>query len=130
MSVQNETSGSAHASASTRGSTRRAVTEMPITDSASTSSVTRITPSCAVIDEPEVTSEQERVKGFKAALASGCPNVKIVADVDGGGERAKASADMEDILQAHKDLGGVFGINDDSALGAAKAIDALLTQTS
>ena len=80
--------------------------------------------SVAVIDEPEVTSVQERVKGFKAALASGCPSVKIVADVDGGGERAKASADMEDILQAHKDLGGVFGINDDSALGAAKAIDA------
>jgi ribose transport system substrate-binding protein len=80
--------------------------------------------SVAVIDEPEVTSVQERVKGFKAALASGCPNVKIVADVEGGGERAKASADMEDILQAHKGLGGVFGINDDSALGAAKAIDA------
>lgn len=80
--------------------------------------------SVAVIDEPEVTSVQERVKGFRAALASGCPNVKIVADVEGGGERAKASADMEDILQAHKDLGGVFGINDDSALGAAKAIDA------
>jgi ribose transport system substrate-binding protein len=31
---------------------------------------------------------------------------------------------MDDILQAHKDLKGVFGINDDSALGAARAIDA------
>jgi ribose transport system substrate-binding protein len=78
----------------------------------------------AIIDEPEVTSVQDRVKGFKAALASGCPNAKIVADVAGGGERAKASADMEDLLQAHKDLRGVFGINDGSALGAAKAIDA------
>lgn len=80
--------------------------------------------SVAIIDEPEVTSVQDRVKGFKAALASGCPNVKIVADIDGGGERAKASSSMDDILQAHKDLKGVFGINDDSALGAAKAIDA------
>lgn len=78
----------------------------------------------AIIDEPEVTSVQDRVKGFKQALASGCPAVKIVADIDGGGERAKASAAMEDILQAHKDLKGVFGINDDSALGAAKAVDA------
>ncbi|MGP6157043.1 MAG: substrate-binding domain-containing protein [Vulcanimicrobiaceae bacterium] len=77
----------------------------------------------AIIDEPEVTSVQDRVKGFKAALVA-CPSVKIVADVDGGGERAKASADMEDILQSHKDLRGVFGINDDSALGAAKAVDA------
>lgn len=80
--------------------------------------------SVAIIDEPEVTSVQDRVKGFKAALASACPNVKIVADIDGGGERAKASSSMDDILQAHKDLKGVFGINDDSALGAAKAIDA------
>ena len=80
--------------------------------------------SVAIIDEPEVTSVQDRVKGFKAALASGCPSVKIVADIDGGGERAKASSSMDDILQAHKDLKGVFGINDDSALGAAKAIDA------
>jgi ABC-type sugar transport system substrate-binding protein len=29
---------------------------------------------------------------------------------------------MEDILQSHKDLKGVFGINDDSALGAATAV--------
>ena len=80
--------------------------------------------SVAIVDEPEVTSVQDRVKGFKAALASGCPSVKIVADIDGGGERAKASSVTEDILQSHKDLKGIFGINDDSALGAAKAIDA------
>ncbi len=78
----------------------------------------------AIIDEPEVTSVQDRVKGFKAALASSCPGVTVVADVDGGGERAKASASMDDILQSHKDLKGVFGINDDSALGASKAVAA------
>ena len=44
-----------------------------------------------------------------------------MADIDGGGERAKASSATEDILQSHKDLKGIFGINDDSALGAAKA---------
>jgi ribose transport system substrate-binding protein len=80
--------------------------------------------SVAIIDEPEVTSVQDRVKGFKAALASGCPNVKVVADIDGGGERTKANSAMEDILQSHKDLKGVFGINDDSALGASRAVDA------
>jgi ribose transport system substrate-binding protein len=79
--------------------------------------------SVAILDEPEVTSVQDRVKGFKTALAANCPNVKIVADIDGGGERAKASSSMDDILQSHKDLKGVFGINDDSALGAATAID-------
>lgn len=78
----------------------------------------------AIIDEPEVTSVQDRVKGFKQALAANCSGVTVVSDVDGGGERAKASSSMEDILQSHKGLSGVFGINDDSALGAAKAIQA------
>jgi ribose transport system substrate-binding protein len=80
--------------------------------------------SVAIIDEPEVTSVQDRVKGFTGALAASCPNVKVVADINGGGERAKSNSAMEDILQSHKDLKGVFGINDDSALGAARAIDA------
>jgi ribose transport system substrate-binding protein len=78
----------------------------------------------AILDEPEVTSVQDRVRGFKAALAAGCPKVTIVADIDGGGERAKASSATEDVLQSHKDLKGIFGINDDSALGAAKAVEA------
>jgi ribose transport system substrate-binding protein len=78
----------------------------------------------AIIDEPAVTSVQDRVKGFRDSIKTNCPGVTIVADVDGGGERAKASSSMEDILQSHKDLKGVFGINDDSALGAAKAVQA------
>jgi ribose transport system substrate-binding protein len=78
----------------------------------------------AILDEPEVTSVQDRVKGFKAALAQNCPSVKIVADVDAGGTRSKANSDMGDILQAHKNLKGVFGVNDDSALGAVTAIKA------
>jgi ribose transport system substrate-binding protein len=31
---------------------------------------------------------------------------------------------MEDLLQSHRNLRGVFGINDDSALGASKAVQA------
>jgi ribose transport system substrate-binding protein len=80
--------------------------------------------SVAIIDEPEVTSVQDRVKGFKQALAQRCPGVTIVADVDSGGTRDKASSDTGDILQAHRDLKGVFGINDDSALGALAAVKA------
>lgn len=78
----------------------------------------------AILDEPEVTSVQDRVKGFKLALAQHCPGVKVVAEVDSGGTRDKANSDMGDILQAHKNLKGVFGINDDSALGALAAIRA------
>ncbi|MDQ6932993.1 MAG: substrate-binding domain-containing protein [Candidatus Eremiobacteraeota bacterium] len=78
--------------------------------------------SIAIVDEPEVTSVQDRVKGFRQAIKTNCKNVTIVADIDGGGDRSRASSSMEDILQTHKDLRGVFGINDDSALGAATAI--------
>ena len=78
----------------------------------------------AIVDEPEVTSVQDRVKGFKEALAQHCPGVKVVADVDSGGTRDKASSDTGDILQAHRDLKGIFGINDDSALGALAAVKA------
>ena len=78
----------------------------------------------AILDEPEVTSVQDRVKGFKMGLAQKCPNVKVVAEVDSGGSRDKANSDMSDILQAHKNLKGVFGINDDTALGAVTAIRA------
>ena len=80
--------------------------------------------SIAIIDEPEVTSVQDRVRGFKQAIAQNCPSVTIVADVDSGGTRDKASSDTGDILQAHRDLKGVFGINDDSALGALAAVKA------
>ena len=80
--------------------------------------------SIAIIDEPEVTSVQDRVRGFKEAIAQLCPNVTIVADVDSGGTRDKASSDTGDILQAHRDLKGIFGINDDSALGALAAVNA------
>jgi ribose transport system substrate-binding protein len=78
----------------------------------------------AIIDSPEVTSVQDRVKGFKSGLATNCPGVSIVADVDAGGERAKADSSMSDILQSNPNVKGVFGINDDSALGAVSAIKA------
>lgn len=82
------------------------------------------TGSVAILDEPEVTSVQDRVKGFRASIKANCPGVAIVADVDAGGERSKADSSMSDILQSNKDVKGVFGINDDSALGALSAIKA------
>lgn len=78
----------------------------------------------AIIDEPEVTSVQDRVKGFRAAVNANCPSVTIVADIDAGGARDKANSVTGDVLQSHKDLKGIFGINDDSALGALTAVKA------
>lgn len=75
----------------------------------------------AVIDQPTLTSVLDRVQGFKSAIA-GYPEMQIVADVNGEGVRDKAMQAASDILQAHPDLNGIFGINDDSALGALDAV--------
>jgi len=76
-----------------------------------------------IIDQPEVASVQDRVKGFKEAIAK-YPGITIAADLAGGGLRDQAAKVMEDALQAHRDLRGVFGINDDTALGATGVIEA------
>jgi ribose transport system substrate-binding protein len=76
-----------------------------------------------VIDHPTVASVQDRVRGFEEGLKK-YPGITIVAKPAADGQRAKATQVMEDMLQAHRDLAGVFGINDDSALGAAGVIEA------
>ena len=75
----------------------------------------------AIINHPAVTSVLDRVQGFKEAL-SAFPEIRIVADVSGMGVRDKAMQVTADVLQAHQRLDGIFGINDDSALGALDAI--------
>jgi len=74
----------------------------------------------AIIGQPTVSSVLDRVAGFKEAIAK-FPEMKIVADVNGEGVRDKAMQAAVDILQSHPNLSGIFGINDDSALGALDA---------
>lgn len=76
-----------------------------------------------IIDHPTVASVQDRIKGFEEELKK-TPGIQIVARPSADGQRAKAMAAMEDMLQAHRDLKGVFGINDDSALGALSVLEA------
>jgi ribose transport system substrate-binding protein len=78
----------------------------------------------AIINEPTVTSVLDRVKGFREALGK-FPDITIVADVNGQGKLDKAQPAAEDVLQGHPDLNGIFGINDDSALGALAAAEQL-----
>jgi ribose transport system substrate-binding protein len=76
-----------------------------------------------IIDHPTVASVQDRVRGFEEELAKH-PEMTVVGRPSSDGQRAKAMAIMEDMLQAHRDLKGVFGINDDSALGAVAVLEA------
>jgi ribose transport system substrate-binding protein len=48
--------------------------------------------------------------------------MRIVADVNGQGVRDKSLEVASDVLQSNPHLDGIFGINDDSALGALDAV--------
>jgi ribose transport system substrate-binding protein len=77
----------------------------------------------AIIDQPYIQSVQERVTGFEDGLKN-FPNIKIVARLNGDGVRDKAANATEDLLQANPDVKAIFGINDDSALGALSVLEA------
>ena len=75
----------------------------------------------AIINQPAITSVLDRVAGFREAILK-YPEIKIVADVNGQGVRDRSLQATADILQANPHLNGIFGINDDSALGALDAV--------
>jgi ribose transport system substrate-binding protein len=76
----------------------------------------------AIVNQPAITSVLDRVAGFKEALTK-FPDIKIVADVNGQGVRDRSLQVTADVLQANPKLDGIFGINDDSALGALDAVN-------
>lgn len=75
----------------------------------------------AIIDHPMVTSVQDRVRGFEQAVGER-PDIVIVAKESAGGKRGPAQTKTSHLLQAHPNLSAIFGINDDSALGALAAV--------
>jgi ribose transport system substrate-binding protein len=75
----------------------------------------------AIINQPAITSVLDRVQGFRESIAK-YPDIVIVADVNGQGVRDKAMEAAADVLQSQPKLDGIFGINDDSALGALDAV--------
>ena len=76
----------------------------------------------AIIDHPEVESVIQRVAGFEEELARH-EGLRVVAKLPGRGTKDMAFRTAEDILQAHPGLDAIFGINDDSALGALAAVE-------
>jgi ribose transport system substrate-binding protein len=75
-----------------------------------------------IIDHPTVASVQDRTQGFEKVIAK-YPDMEIVQRVPGEGQRDKALNAAQNLLQAHPDLDAIFGINDDSALGALAAVE-------
>ena len=80
--------------------------------------------SVGIIGQQEVQTGLDRENGFKEQLAAKYPNVKVVAVLNGGGVRDRSLKAAEDMLQGNSGIKAIFGINDDSALGALSAAEA------
>jgi ribose transport system substrate-binding protein len=76
-----------------------------------------------IIGQQEVQSGLDRELGFTEEMKK-YPNIKIVSVLNGGGVRDKALKAADDMLQGNAQIKGIFGINDDSALGALSAAEA------
>lgn len=68
---------------------------------------------------PGIIIRDQRTNGFVEGLKQHHPNIEIVADQAADWDRKKAQDVLNTILAAHPDLGGVYGVNDSMALGAA-----------
>lgn len=66
-------------------------------------------------------AERDREKGFDQEIAK-APGIQVVARQSADFDRSKALNVMQNILQAHPHIQGVFAQNDEMALGALKAI--------
>lgn len=73
-----------------------------------------------IIGQPEVQSTIDRESGFRDEIAK-TPGIQLVASLNGAGVRDRALKAADDMLQAHPDLGAIFAINDESALGVLAA---------
>jgi ribose transport system substrate-binding protein len=72
---------------------------------------------------PGPETHDSRIRGFRAGIASS-GQIRIVASQPANTERDQGFNVMQNLLQAHRDLGAVFASNDLMALGALEAIAA------
>lgn len=75
----------------------------------------------AILVEPSVSSLKDRQKGFEDYIRENT-SIEIVAEQLGAIERTDALEAAETVLQAHSDIQAFVGINENSAMGIASAI--------
>lgn len=77
-----------------------------------------------VIDGPPVSAVSDRIAGFEEAIKA-APGIRVVAKINGHGNREISASMMETILQTYKKGGidAVFATNDPSGVGAKIAAE-------
>ena len=76
-----------------------------------------------IVDGTPIQTITDRIKGCKAALEKDYPDIKVVGQQSSKNDRATGLSVTTDMLTANKDVQGIFGMNDPSALGAALAVE-------
>lgn len=80
-----------------------------------------IAPKLLILGYKALDNCRSRVEGFKEALDEAGVEYEVKTEVDGGFREASLKA-ATDALTAHPDINCIFGINDDSTLGAVAAV--------
>lgn len=75
----------------------------------------------AILIDPSVSSLKDRQEGFETYIQENT-NIEIVAEQLGAIERTDALEAAETVLQAHPDIQAFIGINENSAMGIASAV--------
>lgn len=75
-----------------------------------------------IVDGRPISSIQDRVEGCNNVLEQH-PDVKVVGQQNGDNGRSLALTLTTDMLTAHPDVVGIFGVNDPTALGATLAAE-------
>ena len=80
-----------------------------------------------MIGHPMVESGLMRQNGFLKELArlneDPDTDIEMIVNLGGDGDRAKSFKVMQDILQAHPDIDGLFAVNDPTAMGVCAALE-------
>jgi ABC-type sugar transport system substrate-binding protein len=73
----------------------------------------------AIINAPPgIIIRDQRTNGFKDGLKKYHPDIQVIADQSADWDRKKAQDVFNTVYAANPDLAGVYGVNDDMALGA------------
>lgn len=81
-----------------------------------------VAPVVGIVGLVGIKEVDDRMNGFTDGFKKIYKDMVVTANVNGSGVREKSLKAAEDMLQANPEINVIFGINDDSALGALDAL--------
>lgn len=76
-----------------------------------------------VVHDQTSRSGIDRRDGFMEWMKANAPGITVLAPQYGGGDQAKSADITKSIIASHPDLGGIYGSNEGSAIGAIKGVE-------